>query len=459
MIYYVLDEKLNTVRLIEKYSSMIWTERYYEAGDFELCIPADPEAFSFFVSAAKKHYYIVKDDPKQNTRSMTAMIIYNVKLEDYSTEHDILVITGKCLKSLASRRVVSSGGLIAGNVQEAVQALVLDHMVNPKDSVRAFSRIIIENDKKIDAITNATVAGMQLDEAIETLVKEPRCGWDIRLNLDDKKFVFTMYKGIDRSLSQPDIPNEDKNPYVIFSNGFDNLSKTTFVMSTENLKNVAYVSSEYLETDAALGRVRKIDFTQSTGVKGSGRQPTGFDRFELFVDGSSVANESNSVNTNSLRRALLAKGVESLDGYEDSVEVSGEVVPDLTFKINVDYYLGDLVSVVNEYDKRFDARVTEVTESISTTEESLIPTFEIEWWDDKPDDEEDEYKDSEARITESGEYIQVSSGAARIITIGPIFENRVATIADNSGVVVDEDRITEDGTPIVAAVSEIWADL
>ena len=36
MEYYILDNDLNVVEGIELFQSMIWTEKFYEAGDFEL---------------------------------------------------------------------------------------------------------------------------------------------------------------------------------------------------------------------------------------------------------------------------------------------------------------------------------------------------------------------------------------------------------------------------------------
>ena len=40
MDIYILNEALEQIGIIDEYESLIWTRRYYAAGDFELYLPA-----------------------------------------------------------------------------------------------------------------------------------------------------------------------------------------------------------------------------------------------------------------------------------------------------------------------------------------------------------------------------------------------------------------------------------
>ena len=43
MDFYVYDENLNAVGIIDNYTSVIWTLRYNDVGDFEIYIRSTPE--------------------------------------------------------------------------------------------------------------------------------------------------------------------------------------------------------------------------------------------------------------------------------------------------------------------------------------------------------------------------------------------------------------------------------
>ena len=50
----ILDTDLEAIAVIDTYTSLIWTDRYYKAGDFELCLPASKEIFDVI----KHDYYL-----------------------------------------------------------------------------------------------------------------------------------------------------------------------------------------------------------------------------------------------------------------------------------------------------------------------------------------------------------------------------------------------------------------
>ena len=48
MEIYVLNRNREIVGVVDHYESLIWTSRYYEAGDFEIYIQASPETIELF---------------------------------------------------------------------------------------------------------------------------------------------------------------------------------------------------------------------------------------------------------------------------------------------------------------------------------------------------------------------------------------------------------------------------
>ena len=57
MNIYVLNEQFQKTSIIDVYESFIWTDRYYESGDFELVVPASIE----MVSILQKDLYLSID--------------------------------------------------------------------------------------------------------------------------------------------------------------------------------------------------------------------------------------------------------------------------------------------------------------------------------------------------------------------------------------------------------------
>ena len=73
--------------------------------------------------------------------------------------------------------------------------------------------------------------------------------------------------------------------------------------------------------------------------------------------------------------SLLNRGAEKLAEHGERTSFDGTIVPDLTFKFGVDYFLGDIVSVRDEFGNNQAVRVVEVTENETATNS----TFEIKF--------------------------------------------------------------------------------
>ena len=92
---YVLDTDLKTIGVIDNYNSFIWTERYAEAGDFEINMPASVE----LVELLKQDRYLRISDSNE------IMIIEGIAIK---TENNAphMTVTGRSLVSILDRRVI-----------------------------------------------------------------------------------------------------------------------------------------------------------------------------------------------------------------------------------------------------------------------------------------------------------------------------------------------------------------
>ena len=59
MELYIFDKELNLIHIVENFTSLIWTRRYYKIGEFELHLPLTIENVEFLI---KGNIIYKKDD-------------------------------------------------------------------------------------------------------------------------------------------------------------------------------------------------------------------------------------------------------------------------------------------------------------------------------------------------------------------------------------------------------------
>lgn len=487
MKYYVLDTNLDIVDGIELFTSMIWSERYYTSGEFELYLPATKESMQFYKKAAQEHYYIIPAQEKtSDLHSIPAMIIERSKLDLQFDAMDHIIVTGKSLKHILNRRVLLGSTNISGNLEEAIQDIVYKNAIAPKEEGRAIPRLILgknyigDHGETITDTINTQASGGYLDEAIESICKLYKVGWDVRIDFVTKRLIFFLYKGTDRSYNQTANETYGKYSYVAFADKFDNLLKSTFDANTEKYRNIAYIDAEYTDIDhttkeqqiktyGIFVRTKKYGINTELNERGF----SGLNRHEFYLSGSNLVSSSKDqttgdTNVNVLDNLMRSSAEKTLENYTASIEVSSDVVPNLTFGINEDYYLGDVVSVRNSYDINMTSRITEVIQTWTTAEHSIIPTFEVEDFDGKDEEKKPldvtrvrviaEGEDGSGnvihgteRITKSGEFRK------KFLHNGMIYSER-STNDENSQ---NEDRevITSDGSRVPRRCTISFVDM
>lgn len=314
----ILDENYNQIGLFEDFESLIWEERYSEAGAFEIvCIPS--EKTRKFMRAGNR---VIRVD-----ESEMIGIIYSAGSDFDEDGTERWTASGRSVEYLLRKRIVADYKNYSNKNPLAICADIIDrNVISPSDSVRTIPNLQYQkSDIAADKITGQ-YRGENLYDAIVSLCKTAETG--MRATLDDANKIVTIshYQGVDRTNIQT------KNAPVTLSVDYGTLKSAAWTEDESEYANIAYVAG------SGEGKARRIVSTD--------RKVSGESRCEIFVDARDLQQEDDSgtvLSDASYKTLLRQRGKEDLkeNGIARScdVEMSGYVY---TYREN--YNLGDVVS-------------------------------------------------------------------------------------------------------------------
>lgn len=356
-LIYVLDGSYTTLAVIDTYESFIWTERYLEAGDFELYLPIDARGIK---QLQVGNYLSIVD-------SSNYMIIENLETESDIEDGDKLIVTGRTLGSVLDRRVIWDRVTLTGTFQNGVKKLLDDNVISPSVSARAIPGFTFKasTDSKITAMTlNTEYLGEGLYEAIVELCTEKDIGWRVYPS-GSGGFQFELYAGVNHSYDQTE------RPYVVFSQAYDNLIGSKYTYTLENYKTVARV-----EGPEVYGYPQFMGVAERGAVSGLSRRET-YTSASVDSDVTKVDDKGklSSSQISQINAILNQKGLEAL--AETSIDEAFEAEIDATrqFVYGEHFELGDIVQVEDALGFSRKVRVSEVMRSWDTNGYTMTPTF------------------------------------------------------------------------------------
>ena len=252
---YVLDQNLDMVYVIDTYKSCIWANRYAEIGDCELYIPASPVLFPVLV----KDYYLVRLNDSMVCR------IKKIELTTDVEDGDYIIVTGKDTKDMCDQRIVWSTMTCDGVLEPFIREIVKSSLINASLPARNMKKpngdslIALGTAGGFTDVLTEQVTYKNIGEKIREYCT--KYGWGYKMVLEGDILKFILYKGADRS------------DEVVFSDDYENLDATAYILDVTNMGNVAFVGGE------GEGSQR---FTDVSGYAES------TDRHEIFVDAKDI---------------------------------------------------------------------------------------------------------------------------------------------------------------------------
>lgn len=375
MKVYVYNKNFEAIAYVDMFKSFIWTDRYKEAGEFELSVEASYDNLIIF----QQDYYLTYD------QSEHVMIIESISLESNTDEGDNLIISGRSLESLIDRRIVwEQITFSAGkSVQAVIKKLLTDAFMTKGD--RLVSNFKFVENKELatlpkitdntDTNYGAQYTGDNIYDILIEFCQLHQIGFKITID-DDWHFNFMMYKGVDRSYD-----NKNNNPYVVFSPTYQNILNSSYIESKKTLRNITLVAGE------GEGKDRKTEtYTLSkSDYKGIGRRELYTDARDISSTISKEDGSSTTISNKEYKQLLIQRGKEKLAENKETKAFDGEVDALSLFVYGKDFYLGDVVEVCDPYGNERKSRIIEIVYSHTTSVGyTVYPTFEI------VDDDEEE---------------------------------------------------------------------
>lgn len=426
---YVLDRNLKSVGIVDTCKSLIWANRYNSVGDCELYIPASEE----YLNLLKMGYFLYRTD------SPMVCQIKKIEIDTDAEEGNYLIVTGYDVKRWLDQRIIWNTSSADGNAEAFIRSIVdeacgnsstADRQIKDADGNRIFflSTASGFSDVITEQISYKTVG----EKVREYCLK---FGWGYKLDFIDNAFYFSLYKGTDRTdtvVFADEYENLCTTTYITDDTNMGNIALICGQGEGANrARNIAgsasgmnryevYIDAKDLSRNITWAELIALYPTIEDGGEGYifGASEIGWSYWletydcpvidanhlawlhqkythgqEVTIDGvlyyevydeiiADLPNETPDDDTvvvldNLIYMSyLINRGYERLADYGATTTFDGTIEPNMTFVYNKDYFLGDTVTIRNQYGIDVDATITEIVEVYDENGYSVEPKFE-----------------------------------------------------------------------------------
>jgi hypothetical protein len=350
----LLDNNFKELYVLDVFKSLIWTDRYWKCGDFEIVVSPTTDILAKLLNTT---YLTLPESPHH-------MILEDSNIHSEVEEGNSLILTGRSLESILDRRVVWDIIAMSGNLQTEIERLLDDNAIFPTDGLRTFADLVFNTsvDAAITALTVDTqFGGETLYKVLSQLCMADGIGFRILRNLVTDKFDFELYAGVDRSYDQ------STNEFVAFTSALDNLLNADYIESSRSQKTVCLVAGS-----AGVGSIKttaSVFAPNSSGLSDLARR-------ELYFE----ANVSRNTPDGELSEAdyllqLEGRGKEELAKWIYLKSFAGEIDPSM-YNYGDEFNMGDILQIADDYGHETQSRVIEMIYSQDEAAISIYPTFE-----------------------------------------------------------------------------------
>jgi hypothetical protein len=339
----ILTPILDLLAEIDDYESLLFTRRWHEVGEFELRI-----------NRHKRHTELLQRGNLimlGSHRNKVGIIRHReIALDENGKKTENWIVKGIALKGIVAQRITvppdgDSHDRANGAAETVMKHYVDNHIVNPIDVKRKIDMLVLASDQQRGSNISWESRFKNLAEELIEISKASGLGWDVVLDLQQKKWIFDVFEG--RNLTV----NQTENPPVIFSPQFESLKQLSFVESDYNYKNFGYIAGQGEGADRRVVEVGDAE---------------GLSRIETFIDSRDISEQDESgqaLTEEQIIAKLQERGQQKLSEFAEEFFLEGQVLTNSPFKYEIDYDLGDIVTIQNrEWGVTRDARITEIKE-------------------------------------------------------------------------------------------------
>lgn len=368
---------------IDNYESSMFSRSWHGIGQLELRI----NRYKKYADTLQKGNIIYVDKNK------TFLILHReIELDENGKITENWLIKGYALKSIIAQRITmpplhTAYDNHSGSAETVMKHYINTNIINPVDGRRRIPNLVIATNLQRGAYISYSSRFKNLAEEMSTLSLSTGLGWDVTLDIDNKRWVFDVGEGKNLTADQ------NINPPVIFSPQFESVKNMQYVQSDLNYKNVGIVAGQGEGVER-----RVIELGNFSGLN----------RHEIFIDARDVAEvdeDEQPIPEQQIIQALTDRGQQQLNellqeeyleaqlltpisrteyerefSYLSTLQISENVTKKTktlsAFNYQLDYDLGDIVTVQNkDWGVTLNARITEVKEIYEESGFGLEATF------------------------------------------------------------------------------------
>lgn len=362
MDIYLADSQFTSQDIIDGYTSCIWTERFKDAGEFELLVPWQAN----LASDLKNYKYLTMSE------SNAIMMIENAVIDQEAKDRgeNLVRVSGSSIEAffkLRSTTLYEVGGganIIRNSTRAAAANYLVDiTVVSNPSAVYNLPGLSIAAPPSVGVSSRLEIARGELLSSIRDILEPDNLGFRIVKKYvggvqHPGEIVFQVYAGQDWSGDGP----SGYAQYRLYSPDDDTLTDISSLESIAGYKNHARV----------LG-AKTVATVYAPGISSS---ITGFERRTMVIDASDIGPDSTTTVAED-QVALQERGLEVLAAQENKYQnlVDGDLTQnDVAFQ---NLGLGDLLQIKNTYGVQNKVRITEKIWTSDENGAKRLPTFEV----------------------------------------------------------------------------------
>jgi len=345
---------------VSNYDSIMWIERYKEAGEFTLTAKLSSGIIGLLpLGSILSH-----------AKTYEACIVENIEISESASADPMVKITGRSLLSYLEHRIVGLGWaevetptvpytqyeLSANGVSYQIQTLINQH-ISELDSY-----LVCQNGATGSSSGTVRIIKRQsVYKAVLDLLGLEDLGIRVVRRNSDGAFESTsLTKSLFYIHSGNDLTNS-----VIFSWDYGELESASYLFSIKNYKNVALVQGKYVEAV----------------VYDSPISEEPYDKRVMLVNASDIDEALTTVPTGTeLADIIAAMGTRGREALANQriLDISNvDLSKTTSYKYRTDYDIGDIVSISGNYGIIEPRRVIEFVEIEDENGETGYPTLSV----------------------------------------------------------------------------------